>query len=133
MNHPAQGQLAIYEDETDALRELVRSLGGTKDVGHKLRPDLTPERAGAWLKDCLNPDRPERLQPSQLFHLFRLGRSAGVDGPAQFILGNAGYQLVPMEPEDEKARLQREYIEAVATLRRISDRLERVPGVRAVA
>lgn len=132
MNQP---RLAIYEDETDALRELVRELGGTKPVGAALRPDLAPDRAGAWLKDCLNPERAERLQPSQLFHLLKLGHDRGVHGPCEFILGAVGYAVTPIEPEDEKAALQRAYIESVSVQRRIVERMERLteraPSVRA--
>lgn len=121
-----QPRLALYEDETDALRELVRELGGTKIVGSLLRPDLAPDRAGAWLKDCLNPERPERLQPSQLFHLLKLGHDKSIHGPCEFILGNVGYAVSPIEPEDEKAALQRAYIESVNVQRRIVERMERL-------
>lgn len=121
-----QPRLALYEDETDALRELVRELGGNKIVGPMLRPDLMPDRAGAWLKDCLNPERAERLQPSQLFHLLRLGHDRAIHGPCEFILGNVGYAIQPIEPQDEAAELQRAFIESVSYQRRIVDRLERL-------
>lgn len=121
MNQP---RLAIYEDETDALRELVRELGGTKVVGCLLRPDLAPDRAGAWLKDCLNPERAERLNPSQIFHLLRLGHDKGVHGPCEFILGTVGYAVTPIEPQDEMAALQRAFVESVTMQRRLVDRME---------
>jgi hypothetical protein len=121
-----QPRLALYEDETDALRELVRELGGTKTVGVLLRPDLAADRAGAWLKDCLNPNRNERLEPSQLFHLLRLGHDAGVHGPSEFILGNVGYAVSPIEPKDEAAELQRAFIASVRDQRRILERYERL-------
>lgn len=121
-----QARLAIYEDETDALRELVRELGGTKQVGVLLRPDLAADRAGAWLKDCLNPERAERLQPSQLFHLLRLGHDRGIHGPCEFILGNVGYAVQPIEPQDEAAELQKAFIESVQFQKRIVERMERI-------
>lgn len=123
MNQP---RLAIYEDEADALRELVRELGGNKVVGPMLRPDLAPDRAGAWLKDCLNTERPERLQPSQVFHLLRLGHDRGIHSPCEFILGNVGYAIQPIEPQDEAAELQRAFIESVSYQRRIVERMERL-------
>lgn len=116
----------MYEDETDALRELVRDLGGNKAVGPLLRPDLAGERAAAWLKDCLNPERPERLQPSQLFMLLGLGRKHQIHGPSQFILGNVGYHITPVEPADEVAELQRAYIESVQLQRKLAERMERL-------
>lgn len=121
-----QGHLALYEDEQDALRDLVSQLGGFKVVGHILRPDLAPDRAGGWLRDCLNPERAERLQPSQLFHLLRLGREKAIHAPASFILCNIGYELRAIEPEDEKAKLQRQVVEAATVLRQSIDRLERI-------
>lgn len=121
-----QTRLALYEDETDALRELVRELGGNKVVGALLRPDLAADRAGAWLKDCLNPERAERLQPSQVFHLLKLGHDKGIHGPTEYILGNVGYAVTPIEPEDEAAELQRAFIESVSYQRRIVERMERI-------
>lgn len=128
-----QPRLALYEDETDALRELVRELGGNKAVGPMLRPDLAPDRAGAWLMDCLNPERAERLQPSQLFHLLRLGHDKSVHGPCEYILGNVGYAVQPIEPQDEMAALQRAYIESVQLQRRIADRMERMGQPHVIA
>lgn len=130
-----QQRLAIYEDETDALRELVRELGGNKVVGPMLRPDLAPDRAGAWLKDCLNPERAERLQPSQLFMLLRLGHDRAIHGPCEFVLANVGYAITPIEPQDEAAELQRAFIESVNYQRRIVERMERlsIAAVRSAA
>lgn len=121
-----QARLAIYEDETDALKELVRELGGNKIVGVKLRPDLAADRAGGWLKDCLNPERAERLQPSQLFLLLAMGREKGIHGPTQFIMANIGYHITPVEPADELAELQRAYIESVQVQRRLAERMEKL-------
>jgi hypothetical protein len=121
-----QPRLAIYEDETDAIRELVREMGGTKVVGSLLRPDLAPDRAGAWLKDCLNPERAEHLHSSQLFHLLRLGHDRGIHGPCEFIMGNVGYSVQPIEPADQVAELQRAYIESVKVARTIAERMERL-------
>ena len=123
MNQP---RLALYEDESDALRELVRELGGFKSVGPTLRPDLTADRAANWLRDCLNPERAERLQPSQLFMLLRMARERQVHGPTQYILANVGYHITPVEPADGMAELQRAYIESVHMQRRIADRLEKL-------
>lgn len=121
-----QHSLAIFEDEQDAIRTLIQEIGGFKVVGHSLRPDLTPDRAGNWLRDCMNPERAERLQPSQLFHLLKMGREKGSHSATEFILRNIGYAVTPLEPEDEKARLQREYIEAVSVLRRLTDQIGKV-------
>jgi len=121
-----QPKLAIYEDETDALKELVRELGGNKVVGNKLRPDLAVDRAAAWLKDCLSPERQERLHPSQLFMLLHLGREHQIHGPIQFIMQNIGYSITAIEPADEMAELQRAYIESVQIQRKLTERMEKL-------
>ena len=67
-------QSALFsEDIHDALRDVVRALGGVKDAGARLRPELPADAAGHWLKDCLNPERRHRLDPEQVLWLLREG------------------------------------------------------------
>lgn len=121
-----QISLALFEDELDAIREAVRALGGTKIVGHGLRPDLKPDAAGAWLKDCMNSDRREKLDLSQVIRLMRMAHDAGVHAPAVFLASEMGYSAQPIEPADEVAGLQRAFIEAVNYQKSIVERMERV-------
>ncbi len=125
MNIP-QPSLPMYEDELDALRDAVRTLGGTKVVGHELRPDLPPDKAGAWLKDCLNPERPEKLALSQVRLLLRMARDAGYHAPMQFIAGEIGYAVQPTDPADEIAELQRLFIQATGVQKSLVERIERL-------
>lgn len=126
MNAPQQAALAIYEDELDAVRDAVRALGGTKEVGYALRPDLKPDAAGAWLKDCLNSERREKLCLSQVVRVMRLAHDSGYHAPALYLAAEMGYSAQPVEPADEVAALQRAFIESVAHQRAIADRIERV-------
>lgn len=119
-----QGALAIYEDEIDAIRDAVRALGGNKVVGHLLRPDLPAD--GGWLKDCLNPERREKLALSQIIKILRLAPDAGYHGPVQFICGEMGYSVQVIEPADEVAELQRAFVQSVSTQRSLIDRIERL-------
>jgi hypothetical protein len=130
MNQPA----LFTEDLSDALRDVVRALGGMKDVGHRLRPEIAPDDAGSWLKDCLNPKRRERLNPDQVMWLIREGKKAGCHSIIYFLCDDAGYtRPSPLEPKDEAAELQRQFIESTKQQRAIAERLERLFGVRAVA
>jgi len=125
-----QGAL-FTEDINDAIRDVVRALGGNKEVGHRLRPEMPANEAGTWLKDCLNPARRERLNPEQVVWLLREGRKVGCHSAMHFIADEAGYlRPVPMEPKDEAAELQRQYIEAVRLQKRLADRMERVMGMQ---
>lgn len=127
----------VHETINDALREVIQAAGGFKAVGHLLWRDLPVDHAASRLRDCLNADRREHLTPSQVALLLRLGREVGCHAAAVFLMRDAGYSdPVPVEPEDEKARLQREFIEATKTLNRMAERiaaLDAAPKMRSVA
>lgn len=98
-------------DIHDALGDLVRSLGGPKDVGLTLKPEKTSEDGAGWVKDCLNPKRREKFDPEQILWLLKKARQAGCHEPIKWICEQAGYTAPePKEPETELARLLREYI-----------------------
>lgn len=118
----------FYEDVNDVLRALVQALGGAKKVGAALRGnDLGVDAAGRWVLDCLNPDRRERFTPEQVLYLLGAARKIGFHAGMHYFNVEAGYAPPqPVEPEDERARLNREAIEAIHALRGITDRLERL-------
>lgn len=116
----------FHETINDALRELVASMGGTKAVGARMRPELPADHAGRWLNDCLNEARREHLTPEQLLWLLAEGRKSGSHAAITWIAGECGYSTPqPVEPDDERARLQREYIEAAKVMARLADKIER--------
>lgn len=124
-----QGSLAIYEDDLEAVRDAVRALGGTKVVGSALRPEMAVDHAAAWLKDCLNVERREKLSLPRVIKIMRMAHDAGYHGPAQFLAHEMGYVAQPVEPADEVAALQRAFIESVQAQRSIADRIERLTKV----
>ncbi len=129
MNAPA----LFHETITDALRELVQALGGFKAVGAKMRPEKSPDEAARWVSDCLNSDRREEFKPDQVLWLLRAGREIGCHAAANYLMREAGYaDPVPVEPEDERTRLQREFIAATKGLSTIADRLARM-GIQVAA
>lgn len=129
MNGPA----LFHETLLDALREVVHVLGGTKAVGAKMRPEKGADTAGKWVSDCLNADRAERFDPEQVLYLLRAGRAAGRHAAANYLMREAGYaDPTPVEPEDERARAQRDFEAAVKTLGTVTDRLARL-GVKVAA
>jgi hypothetical protein len=121
-------QNALFsEDFNDALRDAIRALGGAKEVGLKLRPEMAADAAGGWLKDCLNPTRRERLNPEQVLWILRESRKAGCHSAMNFLCDEAGYaRPTPLEPQDEAAHLQRLFIESVQQQKLIASRLERL-------
>lgn len=124
----------FFDDVSDALRAAVQALGGYKTVGAMLWPEKAADAAGRLLADCLNTAKPEKLSPDQLILLLRVARGAGVHDAATFIATEAGYKVEPIEPENERAKLQREFIDSVTRLESIRESLSRIGAdpIRAV-
>lgn len=121
-------QMALIHDSiNDALREVVHVCGGPKKVGALLWPELPVDQAAGRLRDCLNPDRREKLSPEQVSLLGRIGRQQGCHGLAMHLMRDWGYaDPTPIEPEDEIARLQREFVEATKALGQLANRIESI-------
>jgi hypothetical protein len=104
-------QLPMFvEDLNDAIRDTVKALGGFQKVGYDMQPEKGVEGAGRWLSDCCNPDRREKLSPEQLAYIRKRARQQGVHILAAFEARDAGYAPPkPIEPEDERAALLREF------------------------
>lgn len=124
----------LYETLNAALIDCVRAIGGSKQVGPKLWPEKTPDCAQRMLLDALNDDRPGKLSPDQVLLVLRLAREKGHHGGVDFILEDLGYgPTKPIEPKDEAAELQRQGIEMLAALERITERMQRLqPSLRSV-
>ena len=115
----------FHETLNDALRELLQALGGAKKIGPLIRPEKTVDEAARWLLDCLNTDRRESLHPEQMLWLMRRGREVGCHAAINYLCTEAGYSTpAPVEPEDELAKLQREYIQAVKLIASITPKIE---------
>lgn len=126
----------FHESLNDAMRAAVAAMGGVKSVGARMRPEMAPDHAGRWLADCLNGDRREHLSPERLLWLLREARACGIHGAMEYLAGECGYAARPVEPEDERSRLQREYVEAAKAMAKVAERIERLAGattMRAVA
>lgn len=122
-------ELALFTDWNDALDGVVHALGGYKKVGVLLRPELAskPQAASQWLRDCLNLDRAERMNPDQVFMPLRLARAAEYHAAKHWMDAELGYeQGRPLSPTDEAVSLTHRSQELVRELRSITERLERL-------
>ena len=116
-----------HESINDALIECVKALGGSKQVGPVLFPDLAPDAAQRRLLDCLNEDRPQQLTPAQVVLVLRRARAIGCHVGMQYLADELGYaEPQPIEPEDERAKLQREFIESTRQLAALAAQIERI-------
>ncbi|MGL4233799.1 MAG: hypothetical protein ACRCWJ_20695 [Casimicrobium sp.] len=81
----------FFEDALDALRVTVMELGGYKKVGSELRADMSVSAAETWLRNCLNGERSERLNPDQVIALALLARKQGSVLYLQFLAQVLGF------------------------------------------
>lgn len=116
----------FYDSYLDALRDDVLALGGPKVVGKMLFPEKELEPARNALNDCLNSTRRERLSDEQERLIIRKAREArGFSAALYFLCDDAGFERPKaINPEDEKAKLMREFNEGVKRLGDIAQRLE---------
>lgn len=117
----------FYDTYEDALRDCITALGGFKQVGALLWPAMPADDAGRKLSACLNTDKREKLDLGELRLIRREARKAGVHILAHYEARDAGYaEPLPLNPEDEAAQLQREFIASVRALETIQARMARV-------
>jgi hypothetical protein len=120
-------QSLFYEDIFEALRTDVMALGGSKRVGAMLWPEKAADKAGELLNNCLNRDRAEKLDLEQTLFIKRAAKQVGSYATIFFECDDAGFTRPhPVEPEDETAKLQREFIEAAKRMEQMTARIERL-------
>lgn len=114
-----------FEDVYDVLRHVVQRSGGAKAVGALLYPEKSPDCAGRYLMDCLNPSRAEKLDPEQTLTLLRIGHQNGCHRAMHYLAKESGYsQPEPIVAADEQAELRRRFVAAVVELREMATRIE---------
>lgn len=123
----------FFEDINAALREAVRQLGGNKQVGPRLRPELPINQAEGWLRDCLNPERREKLSPEQVVLIMLWAGQSGYHGVMHFVASSCSYEPPrPVTPEDQEAELQRQFIAAVEAQQQLVAQMQRIQAIRVV-
>ncbi len=117
----------------DALRATIEGIGGYKSVGHELKPELSVDAAGRWLADCCNPDKRDVLSPLQMGYIRKRARQMDVHTLTAFENRDAGYaEPIPLEPEEEQAKLARELTEQLRKVELLMSQAQRIGlvGVR---
>lgn len=128
----------FMQDEFEALKVDVARAGGAQVIGDMLWPDKGPIKAGEHLNNCLSRDRREKLDYSQIIFIKAEARKVGSFAAQRYeneVIGLA--PPVAIEPEDEAAKLQRQFIESQKAMDAILKRMERLslpsqPSVRSV-
>jgi len=117
----------FYESVNDAIKDIIKHLGGNKFVGNKLWPEIAVDKVSGKLSDCLNESRAEKLSPEQFILLLKLGREIGCHVAINYVARECGYaDPQPISKEDQAARLQREFIQAAKVMNDLSNRLSMI-------
>lgn len=116
----------FHEDWRDSLKHLVKSLGGFEAAGIELWPSKTRKAAGSWLSDCLNVERPAKLDLEEIEALLRLGRSIGCHIGIQFLCEETNYTTpTTIEPKDTLAEVERQMDRHVLDMSKLLKQYER--------
>lgn len=114
------------ESIEEAMDEVIKACGGRKAFACEMWPSMPVREAHNRIDACLNPERREKFSPHDLLYVLRRGRDAGCHSLMGFLAGDAGYRAEPIEPEDEMARLQREFLAGVEAQKVTAARMERI-------
>ena len=122
-------QALFHERIEDALLAVIQACGGRKTFAVEMFGETKSQRDAHNLLDAmLNPERRERFSPEQLMYVARRGRAVGCHAVMEYLARDVGYTCEPIEPEDQVAELQREFVTAVERLQQIQQQLSRVPA-----
>lgn len=115
----------VQETLTEVERSLVAVLGGAKDVGPQLYPQKSASTAQTRVLDCLNPDREHhQFSDEELFTLLKWARGRSYHAAFYWICDELGYSRPsPIEPEDQRAELQRQFLAGVERMEQLARRL----------
>lgn len=104
---------------------------GPKGFAERLQPNKKPGDAHRWLLDCCNPDREDRkFSDEEREQILRIGREVGCHIVKHYLDDATGYERSePINPVDEKAKLQRAFIGAVEHLDKIRSDLARADAM----
>lgn len=116
-------QTLFVESIEEALRDCVNALKGPKAVGVLLWPELSADLAAKRLNHCLDPDRPEKLELSQILLIAKQARAVNCHTIMAYLASELDYECKPVDPETEVQRLQREFIEAQRALSKLAEQI----------
>lgn len=123
----------FHEDWRDALKHVVKALGGYDAVGIELWPSKTRKAAGAWLSDTLNPERPAKLDLEEIQHLLQLAREKEIHVGIFQLVDDLGYtRPSPRDPQDVEGEIARQMEAAFATAEQLLKRYERLQQAKVV-
>jgi hypothetical protein len=119
-------QFRMNETEKEAIKDDVAALGGPKVAAGVLLEGKSPARGEDLLRAWGNPARQEEPSLDELILLIEKARAkVGYSEVVRYIEQRLNCRIDFLTPEDEVAKLQREFIAATEQQRINADRMER--------
>lgn len=123
----AEQQPLWHDDINDATRTCIAVLGGPKKVGAMLWPEMTIEAAAQRLNRSLDDDRREVLHIHQYLLIWREARKQGCLAGVAYVNSECDCAPpIPTDPEDERDRIQRLFVESVQAQQKLVERMEQL-------
>jgi len=122
-----QMDFSFHPSAEDATAAAIHKSGkAMKQIASDLWPSLKMDTAYARLRGCLNQERPEKLSADE--HL-AVARLCGQYDFLHYCANELSHSKPePVAPEDERARLQREFVESTRALTKLAERIESIGG-----
>ena len=118
-------QLRLNETIFEAIADDLKVLGGPKVAAGIFFPAKTPDRGADTLRAWCSASRAEEPSADELFLLIEKARArAGYSEVARYMEQRLNCRIEFLSPEDERARLQRQFVDAVAAVQSLAKRLE---------
>lgn len=119
----------FHEDWRDALLHTVKALGGYDTVGKDLWPSKGRKAAGRWLFDCLNEDRPAKLDLDDIQSLIQMGRERGCYTAMHILCDLTSYERPkPSTPKSPKTQLLEKQASLAAQMAHVNREIDRIDG-----
>jgi hypothetical protein len=116
-----------HDDIQDATRTCIAVLGGPKRVGAMLWPETTADQAAQRLNRSLDDDRREVLHIHQYLLIWREARKQGCLAGVAYVNSECDCAPpIPTDPEDERDRVQRLFVESVKQQQALIERMEQL-------
>ena len=104
----------FHEDFRDALRHAIKAMGGFEAVGADLWPSKLRKAAGTWLSDCLNAERPAKLDLEEIAEILRMARAASIHCAMHQLADDTGYERPEIAAQPSEAQKIASRMQAVA-------------------
>jgi hypothetical protein len=115
----------LNETEKEAIADDIKALGGPKQAAGLLQPGKSPARGEDLMRAWGNSARAEEPSLDELIQLIEAARSrVGFSEVSRYIEQRLNCRIEFLSPDDERARLQQQFISAVETMQSLAKRLE---------